>query len=413
MNHSVASPQEAAVAVHELARRLYEPDRVAGEIPPGLELSLSSGYPGLALLFAELAHTEEEYREVAHAYLSAAARHASGGDQVGLHSGLPALAFATLSAVEALGEYAEVFGRLDPRIVGRAQDLVRAERDRLDEGVPGTCPDVYGVPTGLAGLGCYLLARGADHLSTLEDVLSCLVELTEPVQVDGRWVPGWYVQEESTGFLTGLGYGVCGPLALLALAWLSEVRVPYQDEAIERIAGWLLAWCQRDEAGPWWPAAVGLAEQLAGPGETSRPCLASWEFGTPGVARALQLAARALGEPDWELLAVEAARAVFTRPTNRWGAGDMWRTRAPGLRSGWAGLLQMTWRIARDSGDSELAERLPWLAGRLLEEYDADATFGFPQAGFLDGAAGVALALRTYATDTEPANGWDSALLLA
>ncbi len=413
MSHSVTSQEQAAAAVHELAGRLREPERMAGEIPPGLELSLRCGYPGLALLFAELAHADEEYREVAHAYLGAAAQHASSGDRAGLHAGLPALAFATLSAIEALGEYAEVFGRLDPRILARAQELVRAERDRLDEGVAGTRPDTYDVPTGLAGLGCYLFVRGADHLSTLEDVLSCLVELTEPVEVDGQWVPGWYVHEESAGFLTGLGYGVCGPLALLALAWLSEVRVPHQDEAIERIADWLLAWCQRDESGPWWPASVGLREHLAGPGEASRPCLASWEFGTPGVARALQLAARALGEPDWERLAVEAARAVFTRPADRWGAGDLWRTGAPGLRSGWAGLLQMTWRIARDSGDSELAEHLPWLAGRILAEFDADLPFGFPDAGFLDGAAGVALALRTYATDTEPASGWDSALLLA
>ena len=80
--------------------------------------------------------------------------------------------------------------------------------------------------------------------------------------------------------------------------------------------------------------------------------------------------------------------------------------------------------MAQDTGDPHYTAAADTLAAHLLDDFDADAPFGYrfphPRAdrpldrpGFLDGAAGVALALHTYATDRPPRTPWDAALLLA
>jgi hypothetical protein len=62
------------------------------------------------------------------------------------------------------------------------------------------------------------------------------------------------------------------------------------------------------------------------------------------------------------------------------------------------------------------------LARRAIALYDPQARFGFrardpdtweliDMSGFLEGAAGTALALHAYASGEPPASGWDAALL--
>ncbi len=64
------------------------------------------------------------------------------------------------------------------------------------------------------------------------------------------------------------------------------------------------------------------------------------------------------------------------------------------------------------------------VAERVLDAYAPDSAFGFryyqtegtwyaERPGFLDGVAGVALALHSYATGEMPRTGWDAALLLS
>ncbi|MFG3353795.1 lanthionine synthetase LanC family protein, partial [Streptomyces sp. NPDC048001] len=180
------------------------------------------------------------------------------------------------------------------------------------------------------------------------------------------------------------------------------------------LAEWLLEQRRTDSEGPWWPGQLTLGPSRQQPG---RP---SWCYGTPGIARALQLAGLALGVSRWQEAAVVALRSALTRG----GSGEAEPPVEAGLCHGLAGLLQITWRAARDSGDPRLAGHLPGLAARLLDLADEDAPFGFATApgerppeehpgGFLTGAAGAALALHTFASDTAPTSRWDRALLLA
>lgn len=78
------------------------------------------------------------------------------------------------------------------------------------------------------------------------------------------------------------------------------------------------------------------------------------------------------------------------------------------LCHGAGGVYQTTWRVARDAETSEPRDRLPAMADLLLR----NARRSLSDPGFLDGDAGVALALHTAATDEEPISKWDACLLV-
>ncbi|MQY33337.1 Nisin biosynthesis protein NisC [Streptomyces sp. RB17] len=438
---AAASRERIGAVVHELAERLLDPARVATAAraadnvdllpgmpaaqPPWGTLGLGEAHAGVALLYAELSHTEERFRGAAHAHLTAAARGLSGPTERGLYGGAASLAFAAHTARHGADDYAGLLDTLDGRVTTQVDRLLADEEQRLAAGRAGVRMSTYDVIAGATGLGRWLMLRGARHRDGLLDVLSCLVRLTEPVEAYGQQVPGWWVPlEPGHGpqfprghFNLGLAHGISGPLALLSLAWSEGVRVPGQSDAICTIADHLLA--HRTEQGMWpgvlsFDAFVGAADPHAG---HSR--MIAWCYGTPGTARALQLAGIALDRPDWRKEAVDAQVTALARmPATVTDSS---------VCHGWAGLLHLTGLMARDSGDPRLTERLPALAAALLADYRPDLPFGFayvrPQlgeglrqaphrAGFLDGSAGIALALRAYAAGG-CASPWQTALLVA
>jgi lantibiotic modifying enzyme len=86
------------------------------------------------------------------------------------------------------------------------------------------------------------------------------------------------------------------------------------------------------------------------------------------------------------------------------------RIRDAGLCHGLAGVLQTTWRMASDALTPEFVEQVPRLVDALLHRLDSAPP---ASAEFLDGNAGVALALHTALTGAAPLSGWDTCLLLA
>ncbi|MEV7596330.1 lanthionine synthetase C family protein [Kitasatospora sp. NPDC089797] len=473
--------RNAETAVAAVAERLRDPERVrAIAARPGNEdartgaspwsaASLGEGHPGVALLYAELARRDRSWRPVTHAHLSSAvAALGAGGPTDSLFSGAPALALAVRRAVAGPGDYAGLLAALDRRVAARTGALLRLERERLDAARTGPAMAGYDVVGGLTGLGRYLLACGEGQRPLLVALLEHLVALSRPLRIDGSELPGWWVPGPPSpavaarypgGHLNlGLAHGIPGPLALLSLARLAGVDVPGAAGAAHRIAGWLLGQRLRDAAGvpqSDWPAvvgpeaavgrgrAVGPEPVIGADGEAAvsggAPARIAWCYGSPGIARALQLAGRAFGVPEWEAEAVRALHAALDRPRERWGLDDAM------LCHGTAGLLQVAGRVARDSGDARLAARLPGLVGEVLASYDGAVAFGFPtppvggrgggtrareqdparergpdRAGFLEGAAGVALALLAQCGSTDDGEGhgdgelpWDAALLLA
>src|SRR5262249_19238457 len=151
-------------------------------------------------------------------------------------------------------------------------------------------------------------------------------------------------------------HGIAACLALLALASSRGTEVDGHREAIERICAWLDMCQQPGIAG--WPGIVTPA-----PGHDLRRQRLSWCYGTPGIARAYQLAGLATGDPKRCQKATTALCACLDDATRLELTTDI------GLCHGLAGLVPATSRVAADTAAPEFARLLPALVARLLDQY--------------------------------------------
>ncbi|WP_172620722.1 lanthionine synthetase C family protein [Rubrobacter xylanophilus] len=399
-------------------------------------VSLSHGYPGVALLFAELDRLEPEvgWDAAAHEHLAACGPILAAGDTglPSLFNGVCAVAFAALISSRGRSRYGRLLDRLDALVAERTEQIIHKERVR-SKVQTGALASAYDVVSGLSGTGRYLLLasdRPGNH-ETLLKVLSYLVYLAESVEVGGREVPGWYLPAENQflrqdrelypagNFNCGMAHGIAGPVALLSLASLEGVEVPGQAEAARRMAGWLLGCRRKDDYGYYWPDRVRLEEEIGGVSAGPHIRREAWCYGTPGVARALWLAGRALEDPELREAALEGMASVFRRPpANR-------NLDGPNFCHGTSGLLRISHRFIQDSQDLEASRLLEGLTEQALREFDPDSAFGFKDkvptekgqhgldsASLLEGAAGVALSLLSVAREG-PQRQWDTAFLIA
>lgn len=443
---------EAARVADTIAERLSDPERVAAvtrasahaNAAAGGEYTdlwspaaLTDGNPGVAQLYAELGHDgDHAARTRTHAHLSAAVRDGASVPGMGLYRGVASIAYAAHRAGRGTGDFATLSGQLDPVLAEGAALTVDQGLARLRAGEPITSWRYYDVIVGTSGIGRLLLARhgrgGDERISAaLEAVLELLVATATGADVDagGLTVPAWWSTErflglpDAPGHLNlGLAHGVGGPLALLSLAWAAGVRVPGQAEAVAAIVELLESWRCTDAYGSHWPSCVTTdvgREWWAEPAHRVRD---AWCYGALGLARAVQLAGDALGRTEWTELALDAARGSVAA-LDRGFVTDF------SLCHGWAGILRIVQRMAADTGDPVLDAALPTLTGRLLAGFDPDAPFGyrytirnFPlgadRPGYLEGAAGIALALHAVGGAAEPVTdpadtAWDAALLIA
>jgi hypothetical protein len=182
------------------------------------------------------------------------------------------------------------------------------------------------------------------------------------------------------------------------------ITVDGQHQAIHTILRRLDAWKQNGPAGPWWPERITLATLEDGRPPQDGPARPSWCYGTPGLARAQQLAALALGDTARQRAAEDALAHCLDDPVQMNLLTD------PALCHGVAGVLATTWHTARDAATPALADRVPKLLRTLLHHI-ADAA---PDAllGLIEGSAGIALTLHTITTG-DAFGAWPACLLLA
>ncbi|WP_322747935.1 MULTISPECIES: lanthionine synthetase C family protein [unclassified Frankia] len=351
--------------------------------------SLAEGAAGTALLHLETGNWPAAYA----ALEQAVADGVSTADSASLYYGAPALAFvlaasdqpglARATATAAAGT-ATVTRR---RLATAHRRIDRRQRPQYAE---------YDLIRGLTGLGVAL--RRIGDLDMVRDVLTYLVRLTDPI----NGLPGWWCphgpNRNETGPMGGhsnhgIAHGICGPLALLALTLIDEVKVDGHAETITRICQWLDTWERHASGGSWWPEFITLDDLDRGEPRQPGPLRPSWCYGTPGIARAQQLAGRALGDTTRQHNAETAFAACITDAT------QLGRLIDRGLCHGTAGLLTAARRIAADA----LAPIPIGPLARLHQHTKPSAT---EPAGFLDGAAGADLAVAGITTC------WDACLLL-
>jgi hypothetical protein len=344
---------------------------------------LSEGSLGMALLGIERGDLPTARRHLA----QAVAQGVSTGGNASLFHGAPALEFVL---TRAAGTGDDVRAAVDRVVDAR---LAAARRRQRAGGLPHLAE--WDLVRGITGLAALLLKRGTNS-ARLTDVLTHLVSLSHPAQVQGKDVPGWWSpvgpgEEAMAGGHgnNGMAHGVAGPLAVLSLAMRHDIRIPGQVEAISTFAAWL----DRYGASYW----SSLAD-LDTPGTPEwAPVRQSWCYGLPGIARAQQLAALALGDSARRQAAEDTVEQILTDPLH------LARITDSTLCHGWAGLLTLTRAVAADSPAPErFAPVIQETHRRLAADWDQ-----LPKLGFIEGRAGAQLAL-----DGTDSTGWTSALLL-
>jgi hypothetical protein len=425
----------AAAVARDVATRLTDKVRVSAAIEAAARQtayprsvywephSIAQGDAGLAVLYASMdaCFPGEGWDEPGHAALEAAVRGAEASDYPsrGLFSGLTGLAFAAVALSRGGARYRRLLEGLDPAV---AQHAIRLAK-YVSSGPAHLSVGEFDAISGLAGLSAYLRARMDGRLaSALEAVLEALVSLARETKA----IPAWYTPPHLLGdesmvrlyphgnLNCGLAHGIPGPLAALTLALRDQVQVRGQTLAMHRISEWLVRNRADDAWGVNWPTAVPIPERAA-EGAYLEPSRAAWCYGSPGVARALWLAGDVTSNAEWCDLAVEAMRAVYRRPIKER------RIDSPTFCHGVAGLLQITLRFARDTGQAVFADAAESLTNQLIALYEPDSILGYrsfepngnriDQPGLLDGPAGVALVLLSAALPVEPT--WDGLFLLS
>jgi hypothetical protein len=334
----------------------------------------------------------------------------SAAANANLYFGAPALAFITHRAASASRRYWRVLERLDEATVNVTRTRLAAAHRRIDRAERPPMEE-FDLIQGLSGLGAYHLSRHPHHEIT-RDVLSYMVRLTKPLPYSTD-PPPWWMTVGPAGAPSaeypqghgnfGLSHGISSALSVLSQALLHDLAVPDMANAVERICAWTDRWRQGDEAGPWWPGLISMqqsTDQRVHPDLRPRP---SWCYGVSGTARAQQLAGLALRDPGRVQAAENAILTALRDPLQLDKLPEI------GLCHGMAGLLHAAWRIATETGNTEIAAELPHLADRLITALDQ----GSNDPELLDGSAGAALALHTLGTGSAPAPHWDTFLALA
>lgn len=279
-----------------------------------------------------------------------------------------------------------------------------AARDALDDAAAR--PGAYDLISGVVGVGAYFLERsrqGSNHAAAgLDRVVTALAARAER-GVDGvTWftppelLPSWIREICPAGHHDlGVAHGVPGAVAVLA-AIAAHEEVAGRAVARELATG-ALDWLQRrqldDDPRGRYPTWVAQGRSAAIPS----PRRTAWCYGDPGVAASCWRAAVDLGHDPlpWRTLAATSA----SRPAEHTGIVD------PNLCHGAAGMAHLCNRFYQATREPAFRDAARGWFERALAMRPAEGIAG----DFLDGTAGVVLALLAALRDQEP--GWDRLLL--
>ena len=330
-----------------------------------------------------------------------------------LFYGAPAVAFVLHTGAHPA--YAAVLAALDEHINDLTAMKLAAAWERMDRGEL-TRPAEYDLISGLTGLGVYHLVRhGSAGSGMTSAVLEYLVALSEPVCRHGVSLPGWWSGTGPAGtpdpawprghLNLGMAHGGAGILALLSGAMRAGIQVEGHAKAVSELCATFDRNRQGSSACPWWPAMISLSDHSQGRASHERQPRPSWCYGTPGQARAQQLAGLALG--DEERMRV-AERALAGCVLDRQVTGLL--TEAS-LCHGWAGVVQTLSRAASDALNPRPLQTAQREARRGMEDHLARA--GPPAScGLLEGTSGIQLAQNDLPRTSGEPPAWDACLLL-
>ena len=298
--------------------------------------------------------------------------------------------------------------------VGWALEVVEGHDDETND-VDGLVDRALGVAwpsadliRGITGAGVYLAERRRPLAAAVATLASCATETPQGTT--------WFVEPATLlpdrremfpegYFDVGMAHGQAGMVTFLAhaLAAGEETARPLLESSV----AWLLA--QRLPEGGY--------PHIVADGRDPKPGRLAWCYGDPGVAVGLLAAGRALNDTPTMDEAVALALLCAGR------TGDPSVVDAP-LCHGAAGLAHVFNRLHQQTGEERLATAARyWAEDALARRVPGRPVAGFgsvrpdendvmtyePLGGFLEGAAGIGLALLSATSADLP--DWDAVLL--
>jgi lantibiotic modifying enzyme len=409
---SGSTARQALQAVDAMAESIMSMTALSGEQDP----SLGRGQAGLSLLYAWLARTRRMPQAdvlARHCLDQAIEAVSTQAMNVSLYGGFTGVAWAAELVDHLLDADAE--DRSEAVDDALLRLVSRAER--------WLAP--YDLVVGLTGLGVYALQR-YPRPAAIECLSRVVERLHESAQQDEHglywWTPrGEILDEEDRKRYAsgradlGVAHGVAGPIALLGGICGAGIEQAAARPLLEGAVSWLLAQSVPTAAGPTFPVWVAPAFQPS-------PARCAWCYGDPGIAAALMLAARGVGDAGWEQTAVALACRAAERPASETGVVNA------NFCHGAAGLAHVYNRMYQATGEPTLGRAALYWLERTLGFYRLarDASGSWVQGNWdpgrrelwtwtgielVEGAAGVALVLLAAATSVEPT--WDRMFLVS
>lgn len=277
----------------------------------------------------------------------------------------------------------------------------------------------YDLINGLVGVGAYAL-EGLPRptaVQVLELVIDRLAEKAERGPEGAAWfnppeiIPAFQSEAYPKGLYNlGASHGMAGVVGVLGAACRAGVAVDRARPLLEETMAWLLK--RRQPSGE-----LFCFPHFFHPESEPQLSRIAWCYGDPGMAATLLVAARGTGNSEWERAAIETALSAASR------AEDRSRVKDAGLCHGAAGVAHLFNRMYQATGEERLAEAARFWYEWVLRFRQEEGVAGFrawtsdgaggqdwrSDAGFLEGAAGIGLALLGAISPVDPE--WDRLLL--
>jgi lantibiotic modifying enzyme len=211
----------------------------------------------------------------------------------------------------------------------------------------------------------------------------------------------------------GVAHGAAGIISFLSRVYALGISKELTGKLLYGAVSWMFSQQLKKESkpGPLFPEYVL-------PSDVIRSLTGGWCHGDIGMAAALLSAARSTGETSWETKALETAHASIDGFNPNWRPGTT-------LCHGTAGMGHLFNRLYQATGETRFKqEARKWFERTIEQREPGKGIAGFYRhspneegeiseqydPGFIQGAAGIGLALLASAVDLEPQ--WDRVLLL-
>jgi hypothetical protein len=282
----------------------------------------------------------------------------------------------------------------------------------------------YDLISGLVGYGIYFLERlpserAAQGIRKIVDHLEALAErssggLTWHTRPD--LLPGWQRGLCPTGYYNlGVAHGMPGVIFLFSEAAAAGIERARCLGLLEGAMDWLLANQRKEGSSTRFASWIGDSGERNG----ARP---AWCYGDLGILAVLLQVAERWGNDGWRSFAMGMVDDCLSRPVEP----DL----DPCLCHGAGGVAHVLNRLRQSTGDERCrTASLRWFDAALAVREPQKGVGGFsslmmvdpasgnselewrPNAEFLDGATGIALALLAAVTPVDPQ--WDRLMLLS